>query len=730
MNSISLETALYEMVFAEWPTVHSKNYKKISKQEELQLKSLKKKRQVIIEKIKAERENSRKTALKTDCSWNIFLEYINDLSNKEALTIREINAARSSKEKLRSIFEYESVIREIENGHYRLRNKEIELSGIFGDVIDRFNNAGCFCAVCDSDNNTFRLHPLIVMIGMNPRTYNHVFISFHSFRLKPNKESARNFFLQALSAIERNLEIPDDNKNISIDVIITQFCEDVTGFVRQNKEVIEQLDFRKIQEDSAGYGQFSKAVTEDELYHAEMENLITAASDEDLYDRQIETILSGKSTEHSFEEVNAVIEKLNNRFAIAEQMASARQIVISLNLIYVFCEAIRIALTNKHANIKIKNPAVIEKSRIELLKVEDWLVHKVYANIDERTIGMLEYREKYGIDTRGLSEREAEEDKYINGQFSDILKNSISELAKNINATSIDELLILKKKIRKRIMEFPECDEKDIYSSWLDSISDDISDALIRKCKAEQDDYSNARTLLISNIGAGYEKLPESAIDSLTTAELLYKKYAVDKYAQSGFDYSSISALYYQAFEAAYNSLIWSGYANYLNSLIIDDKSFTEHMQEYKGHFINGANNPVRGYLDSRPKQRAYYLNYPNDPNQNTTVTSRCMFRSFAILMKDICYNSPLDKLCNYFASISGYENSAEMLGDASFMQKCNSFAQAVDQATENRNNASHGGSYITKDQCGNDKRTVLNNILNDRSLNLGLVLQLIRLVK
>ena len=36
----------------------------------------------------------------------------------------------------------------------------------------------------------------------------------------------------------------------------------------------------------------------------------------------------------------------------------------------------------------------------------------------------------------------------------------------------------------------------------------------------------------------------------------------IRNYAEKGFDYSCISALYYQAFEEAYNKLIWNEYAD------------------------------------------------------------------------------------------------------------------------------------------------------------------------
>ena len=49
-------------------------------------------------------------------------------------------------------------------------------------------------------------------------------------------------------------------------------------------------------------------------------------------------------------------------------------------------------------------------------------------------------------------------------------------------------------------------------------------------------------------LGNAANMLPSSVLESLTTAELLFHKYANENYANIGFDYSCISSLYFQAF--------------------------------------------------------------------------------------------------------------------------------------------------------------------------------------
>ena len=104
--------------------------------------------------------------------------------------------------------------------------------------------------------------------------------------------------------------------------------------------------------------------------------------------------------------------------------------------------------------------------------------------------------------------------------------------------------------------------------------------------------------------------LPDSTLNSLTTAEMLYARYASEEYAEKGFDFSCISALYYQAFEEAYNLLIWRGYADELNVLEIDGQKYTDIL--YMCRKCASIPRNARGYLDPDSRQRSYYIDYKN----------------------------------------------------------------------------------------------------------------------
>ncbi len=97
--------------------------------------------------------------------------------------------------------------------------------------------------------------------------------------------------------------------------------------------------------------------------------------------------------------------------------------------------------------------------------------------------------------------------------------------------------------------------------------------------------------------------------------------------------------------------------------------------------------------------------------------------------MQTIKEHSELEKFCDYFADISGYNNREEMFRDTEFIKTCKKFSEAVIDTAEKRNNASHGGSPISLNQCKEDKKIVLNDIQTIRESTMGLVQQLLYLI-
>lgn len=724
VKSVTSKTNILKLIEADWSKVDKKYFSKLTDYGKKKLQEIHNAQVALIEKIESDNDSQKAIADKTSTEWSLFIDLINDLSQKERDVISRINCAGSPKDKVRIINEYNLVISGIERAKYTLNNREIDLLALFEVINERMQKASAYCVVKTFDEKPFRLHPAVFMLAMDPRTFNYLFMSFHQFRLNPGKETAKKFASLALSALRKNLGM-ESIKYISIDDIIEDFYQTVFNFVNENEGAINRLSFEKLQKDSAIVAVGISSETDAQM--KDLSERLKEIENSTEYELEIEKMITGTGVALSAEKITELVRREEERSDLIDQETIASRIVFSLNIIYMFCELLRIILVNRHANIKVKRRDTVEKYRRELMLLDDKLVHKVYAHLGNQEIGILEYREKAGINALSLSEQEAAEENYRNDIFADVLKSSILSLIDKIENKKDEEILQTKTKIREEILRFPDCDEKERYTEWLDEISQRLSDALILNCKQE-DDYQRIKEGILLRLGEKSSILPESTVDSLTTAEMLYARYASEEFADKGFDFSCISALYYQAFEEAYNKLIWKGYSDELNALEFNGRKFTDILFDCKRRGIDVSD--ARGYLDVNPNQRGYYIDYQNRNRSYTSVSSRCMYKSFAILLQNIVPNTRLEKLCDYFARITGFDSREAMFNDADFMRNCCAFASAVDSSADNRNNASHGGTFISVEQCKSDKKVVLSELEAVRSDSLGLIQQLLFLLK
>ena len=728
VRKVTDSTNVFELIRGGFTNVKNNNcIRKLSNAEYENLRKLYKQKNTLLSQISEEKKEAEEFAEKTQEEWKLFLEIVNDISEKESNVIQCINKSVSGKDKIRAIHHYNNLVSKIGKFKYDLRGKEINLIYVFLGASDRLIKAPTYACACTADGEPFILSPAILTLARNPITYNYVLMTFHQFRLEPNKENAKRFVSIALSSIKRNLG-GEEKDWVSLDEMIKDFYETVFEFMKENKSSIDKLSFNKLQQDSV----FVEGYPTDFFLSSEPLRKMMASKIDDiknstLYEEELKRIVQGKP--HTLEELTAQKDEIESEIEKIEREAIARKLVYSLNIIYIFCDALRIMVSNKRANIKIKRKDDVIQYRKELLNLDDKLVHKVYAHLGEHEIGMLEYREKIGIITSTLSEQEAQEEQYRNSVFADVFKDAVENLVIGIENEDTNYILKTKARIREEILRFPECDDKGWYSNWLDSISSRISSALVNNCKKRTSDYISIKEKIKISLGKQSEKLPMSALDSLTTAEMLYGQYASEEFAKKGFDFSCISALYYQAFEDAYNALIWQNYASMLNSLIINGQKYTDILEANRKSKITDPD--AKGYLDNDSFTRGHYINYAKrfDP-QTTTVKLSCMYKSFAILMENVCNPSDLNGFCDYFAKICGYTDRNKMFSDDEFMNRCQDFANAVSRSAVNRNNASHGGTFISIAQCRDDEKTVLNNLEAVRIDSIGLIQRLLYLLE
>lgn len=729
LNTISSETDIVDLIEADWSQENKPYFLKLTAYGKQKLQEVTAINQKLTSQIEENNICQKMIADRTDTEWRLFIDVFNDLAQKEKNVISQINRAGSPKDKLRIIREYDSVLDNINRGKYLLNDREISLLPFFDTINERMKYSPAYCVVTVDKETEFRLHPAAIMLTMRPLTFNYLLLTYHRFRLVHDKNTAKDFASLALEALKKNLGeqyVP----HISLNEIIEDFYYTVLSFLQSNAEGIERLSFDKLQNDFAVISQ--ELIPHNDFYEVKLTDILQEAEQRDVYENKIKELIVGKERVRSKEEIESLMHSEEMKIEQSDQESFASRIIVSLNLVYLFCDALRIMLSNRSLNTKIKNTDDVKKYRHDLLQVDSRLINKVYANLGENEIGMLEYREKIGVIATSLSEQETEEEQYRNSLYADILMSSISSLVDNIKEHDTTQILLTKSRIREEILAFPECDEKNRYTDWLDCISQKMCGLLVDNCRLEEN-FVQMKDIILSRIKSETNLLPESAVDSLATAELLYAKYTSDEYAVAGFDFSCISALYYQAFENAYNELIWTQYADFLNTkLTLAGKSFTEILTGYHGQKKINKKMLGYGYLPESENNWTKYSKY-NKSEKKVFVNSTCMYANFTRFIGGIVDGktypeSELSGFYNWLSHRLGFSSSEAMLNDSVFMEEFNTFRKSLSSAVENRNNASHGGTPISIAQCRTDRRTVLSDLRDIRNTNLGLIQQLVSL--
>lgn len=311
----------------------------------------------------------------------------------------------------------------------------------------------------------------------------------------------------------------------------------------------------------------------------------------------------------------------------------------------------------------------------------------------------------YDLETLTRNELETEERR--NKLFKSIL---------SLQFESCDELL----KRRSELMDEARIIAPEDFE-FLDRCANELSNRIIERSATNLQKYrERIETILECDCR---RRISQSVSNTLATAEMLFDRYGTEEYAQIGFDYSGISAMYYQAFEKAYNELIWTPYATYLNDeLVIDGEPFQSYLQNEEKTFKHGEKE--YGYLPPKRYNRGFYTCYKKE-TKKVQVNNTCMYGSFVLFLSRYLEEVPM--FFEWLAKRIGFA-SREELSDG-FKLRLKAFSDEMDKATDNRNNASHGGHDISLDQCVEDRGTVLERARLDREFNLSLIQKLLGIV-
>lgn len=724
LSVICDSTPLFELLCSDtWDDLDASYFIDLTTNEKALFNKLLQNRNSLQQEISTEVLTAKVVATETQESWEKYIEIVNSLSLQESATITSmIDTALSKREKLSAVQDYNSTLYSIQKKRFRIRHEDIPLVNLFEDVTRRFESAPAYCCVQDPTGITFRVWPALTALLIQPETYNYLYIAYHQFRLEPKKDNAKQFVELALSCLYRNLGIPKSASSASISNIVTDFYTTTTAFIEQHRDAIEKLSFDTLQQDAVLSDGTSLSILGTEEYEKFVSEYIAASQNDS--SAPLSSLSFPQRRAEFLTQWDDETQRFKRMQKAFEEAQVARQIVVSLNIIYMFCSALRIILTNKRVHVDFSNKNAVMNIRYDLMEIDSMLIRKVYSNSKK----MLRYRESTGISAETISDVEAQEEQHRTILFFSELQSIVNELISALEKQSTSKILEIKQEIQRSILELPICELTEQGAEWLDSISARIGAALVNNCKSTGAHFDEIKHMLLAKLGPEAKLLPPSTLASLATAEVLYEQYALSEFANKGFDYSCISALYYQAFEEAYNSLIWHGYVNRLSTTPIDGKTYLQILDTVGKKNITDAK--AKGYLDKTYDNRKHYINYDRTKLPHTSIKPSCMYANFVILMEQVNSQSELDKFCEYIAEITGFADSQTMFNDADFMKKLGEFIATVKGSKDNRNNASHGGSVIDIVQCSADKKTVLNGLEAVRKESLGLIQQLLYLMR
>lgn len=663
-------------------------------------------------------------AAETDYEWDLFLRILNDYSLKESHAVNQVLSSLSKIEKLEAIGAYISVLKDNSNDKYIAEDKVIELTPVIAAAKKRLQHAPSHCFVSDNSGQIFRLHHYAIELVTFPMTFNHLLLCYHLFRLDGRRDNALVFCNIALHYLRRNLSFTaEDDYYESIEELAESFCHEFLSFIESNQDHIDKLSFDDIQQDTVFIGNASLNAISASVFWKHVSDKIKPA-----FSASLETSTDSTSqNQYPNCQFDAQLAEEQEFAAKAKAQIVARQAIASLNITYLFCAVLRIMQENNQEYQYFTNNSLVEKCLSMLNRQTGKLSYNVYtgnADIDN-------YRLDAGIDVRSIVEREAKVEDLRSFSFMEILHATLDDIVKSIGIKDIEGLLQLKTRVIEKIRQCSTCNLTAHFSDRFISINEQICSKLTDLCKLTLTEFDAERNRILIALGDRAKILPESTINSLATAELLYKRYASTEYAEKGFDYSCISSLYYQAVEDAYNKLIWRKYAEYLNQLEIDSeigrRKYTDVLFENRNNDL--GDKKAKGYLSNDAKSRRYYVDYDYD-EKIASVKASLMYTSFALLLRRVNEGKQLSNFRGHLARVAGFRNGLAMIDDSHFMGSLYAFAKSIEIAAKDRNNASHGGTQVNLNQCEKDKLTVLHELRSVREENIGLIQQLLYLLK
>lgn len=351
----------------------------------------------------------------------------------------------------------------------------------------------------------------------------------------------------------------------------------------------------------------------------------------------------------------------------------------TVDVMHIFCDICQVLCY--YADDELNKMNTSKSSMIELYdnikKTRDYYTRKVFFHQV-----YYEIERKY-FDSQVLNALE-EDAQLLSESFDDILS-----FVEAISSNDIDNLMQAKVRYVSRLMDFTTEEQEEKLDELTNQIVEKIKEALSKKDL--YDELYGAVTEDFSAYASVLMKHPK-IFSSLVSAEYLYKQYIDKQDANEKFDYSCISIMYYMALEDFANKLVYIPYYKEILSLIdkkdINSKDWIDkESRKYVSSFYTfwdkrkrlkkSCEIGVLGYLFEAIKDEEYFEKFLKDTYQNISI----------------------DNLEQYGAKLK--------------------------TVAPRRNEAAHGGNYLSYEDVRTDKDNVYNVIDEYR----GLILELLDII-
>ena len=627
-------------------------------------------------------------------SWDLFLNLCNHRIVHEKAVVNSISDANIS----RKIHAFQAYVDEINSDIVCLGEKNIQVSSFVNSIKERFGVAPDYCFAKTADGRIVPINRYLIELVSNARTFNYLLIVYHLFRLNPNRDNAERFFLEAYKYVIRNTEGEFRQHNNAIGYI--NGCRvNIEEYYKQVETNIPNLKFDKIQDDDLLSAEDPIESISTYYFNALNDMAIESFdySDEDkvmgYFGNMLLALVDKENGDEYESEMNRLSAEIYGQFSnctpgdyekLVEQI-DARRIVFLVNILYLLVQAIDLIRVNSLYRLNEKGQAVLDESYALFKKVQKVIERNAYNNIDINCMDIGEYRLFMNIDSSQIEKAEARNEIKTLTDLHSLVQPWIENVIANIDIRNIEQVLNSSLEIRKRLNEFPDSDWKKERVKWFDSQSAELRQRLI-ECVNDCDSADKVRSKLIDMFGDSFQLLPASTVTTLTTAEMLYEEYVVDKNNDLNIDYSFISALFYQSVEDAYNILLWEKYIEYINAEGVLDGLKYLNKESIKGYF---------------PDKPSYYVFY-NKGNGKYSVKKNCMMNSFVTILDCYTPDNQLMMFRRFLEILLGYSGREDDL-----REKIDGFRNSMKTAATRRNDSSHA-HIINRSECVKDREMVI----------------------